>query len=228
MGEKLVWSYGQADCFSSLYLKVPRRNLTLILLANNNLMSDPARLRSGDVTDSLFALGFLKYFVFRLPETIPFSDYRSSTDLAKRIGPLSGGESLSFYREELLAHALAAVYFGMSDPAEMERSRNLLELAYQMYPDLDAHGDLSLLRNLTLVTVAGGASEFGHNLERVGTRLLSRHPDDPLVNLLLADYSLHIGSTGKAAEHYRTIVNAGNYDPGWYTRIAADFLSREE
>jgi len=227
LGEKLVWSYGQADCFSSLYLKVPDRDLTLIILANNNLMSDPARLRAGDVTDSLFALGFLKHFVYRLPDTIPFSTYLSSDELATRITPLAVGGMSAFYRQELLAHALAAAFFGMSDAAAMSRSRSLLGLAYRLYPDLDGAGDLSLLRNLNLVTVIGGAGEFGAGIERIGGRLLSRHPEDPFVNLLLGSYYAHIGSSRKAADHYRTIVNARNYEPGWYTEIAADFLSQE-
>ena len=64
MNEKLVWGYGQYDCYSSLFLKIPDKKLTFIIAGNNNLMSDPARLIAGDVTYSLFALSFLKNFVF--------------------------------------------------------------------------------------------------------------------------------------------------------------------
>lgn len=41
---------------------VPEKRLTFVLAANNNLMSDPARLIYGDVMHSLFALSFMKYF----------------------------------------------------------------------------------------------------------------------------------------------------------------------
>ena len=46
-GLDVVWAYGQYDCYSSLFMKVPDRNITLVLVANNNLMSDPARLIMG-------------------------------------------------------------------------------------------------------------------------------------------------------------------------------------
>ena len=108
----------------------------------------------------------------------------------------------------------------------MSRSKDLLEIAYQHYPDLDARGDLSFLHNLNLVTVTGDAAEFGPHLERVGILLLSRHPNDPFANLVLGSYYAHIGLTGKAAAHYREVANAENYDPGWYTQKAAGFLSR--
>ncbi|MEN0005116.1 MAG: serine hydrolase domain-containing protein, partial [Bacteroidota bacterium] len=62
-GASVVWSYGQYDCFSSLYLKVPDSDLTLVLLANNNLMSDPARLINGDIRYSLFARTFFRHFL---------------------------------------------------------------------------------------------------------------------------------------------------------------------
>ena len=39
--ERLIWHYGQWDTFSGLYLKVPGRNITLILLANSSGLSSP-------------------------------------------------------------------------------------------------------------------------------------------------------------------------------------------
>ena len=63
LGKEVVWSYGQYDCFSTLYMKIPSDDLTLILMANNNLMSDPPRLIYGDLRYSLFALAFYKAYV---------------------------------------------------------------------------------------------------------------------------------------------------------------------
>lgn len=63
-GEKLVWHFGYTpDAYSSLYLKVPGRRLTLILLANSDGLSAPFALHEGDVTSSLFARTFLKLFL---------------------------------------------------------------------------------------------------------------------------------------------------------------------
>jgi len=62
-GLRLVWHYGSWPQFSALYLKVPDRSLTLILLANSGELSQPFPLALGDVTRSPFAAAFLKLYV---------------------------------------------------------------------------------------------------------------------------------------------------------------------
>jgi CubicO group peptidase (beta-lactamase class C family) len=63
-GEPVVWQFGShPDGFSSLFLTVPRRHLTLVLLANSDGLSSSFRLNEGDVTSSLFAKLFLRLFV---------------------------------------------------------------------------------------------------------------------------------------------------------------------
>jgi CubicO group peptidase (beta-lactamase class C family) len=62
-GRKIVWQFGErGDGYSALYLKIPDRELTLILLANSDGLSAPFRLAAGDVTKSLFARLFLSLF----------------------------------------------------------------------------------------------------------------------------------------------------------------------
>jgi hypothetical protein len=63
-GKSVVWGYGQASSFSSLYIRILEDNLTFIFLANNNSVNNYPKLINGDLTTSLFALCFLKYFVF--------------------------------------------------------------------------------------------------------------------------------------------------------------------
>jgi CubicO group peptidase (beta-lactamase class C family) len=63
-GERVVWQFGMIDdAYSSLYLKVPGRRLTLILLANSDGLSAPYPLQNGDVTVSVFARTFLQLLV---------------------------------------------------------------------------------------------------------------------------------------------------------------------
>ncbi len=63
-GVPVVWHFGSHQAaFSSLFLKVPDRDLTLILLANSDGLSASFRLGDGDVTSSLFARLFLRLFV---------------------------------------------------------------------------------------------------------------------------------------------------------------------
>ena len=59
-GERLVWHYGwQPGAYSGLWLRVPERGVTLILLANNEGLSAAFGLGEGDVTRSPFARAFL-------------------------------------------------------------------------------------------------------------------------------------------------------------------------
>ena len=64
-GERVVWHFGVArDAYSSLIIKVPGRNLTLILLANSDgLAGPPYNLSEGNLSSNLFASLFLKLFV---------------------------------------------------------------------------------------------------------------------------------------------------------------------
>jgi CubicO group peptidase (beta-lactamase class C family) len=60
-GQRVVWHFGYIpNAYSSLVLKVPERNITLILLANSDGLSAPFDLHEGDVTRSLFATVFLR------------------------------------------------------------------------------------------------------------------------------------------------------------------------
>lgn len=64
-GVKLIWHNGfLPDRYSALYLKVPEKNLTLILLANSDAISAPAKLAQANVTNSAFADSFLRTFVW--------------------------------------------------------------------------------------------------------------------------------------------------------------------
>lgn len=60
-GRRVVWHYGYVpNAYSSLVLKLPEYNLTLILLANSDGLSAPFQLNAGDVTKSVFATLFLR------------------------------------------------------------------------------------------------------------------------------------------------------------------------
>ena len=63
-GDRLIWQFGVSDnASSSMIIMVPRRNVTLILLANSQGLARPFSLTSGDITVSPFARLFLSIFV---------------------------------------------------------------------------------------------------------------------------------------------------------------------
>ena len=60
-GEKVIWHYGwQPGAYSGLWLKLPDRGVTIILLANSEGLSAGFNLGDGDVTASPFARFFLE------------------------------------------------------------------------------------------------------------------------------------------------------------------------
>ena len=64
-GEKLVWHYGHwPGMYSATYVKIPAKNLTMILLANNEAASAPFYL-AGGIETSVFACAFLKEFAWK-------------------------------------------------------------------------------------------------------------------------------------------------------------------
>lgn len=63
-GYTLVWHYGlQPDAYSGLYLKILEKNLTLVILANSQNLSEPFNLEKGNVLNSEFATSFLDIFL---------------------------------------------------------------------------------------------------------------------------------------------------------------------
>ena len=78
-GEKLVWHYGYGAADSALLVRVPRRGLTLVALANSDQLSASSLLGDGDVLTSPVAVSFVKHFVS--PEKAPLAspDFDAAT-----------------------------------------------------------------------------------------------------------------------------------------------------
>ncbi|NHJ38649.1 MAG: hypothetical protein FK731_01360 [Asgard group archaeon] len=60
---KIIWHYGLWDnSFSSLYIKIPKKALTLIMLANSDGLSMKFNLHEGNLYKSPFFQAFLSNF----------------------------------------------------------------------------------------------------------------------------------------------------------------------
>jgi CubicO group peptidase (beta-lactamase class C family) len=116
LDEPIVWHYGQEEAFASLFLRVPNRKLTLIVLANSNTMSDASRLLDGNVARSLVALAFLRDLVF------------------------VGSQSTDFEKDEMVDRALVQLFLGKKN-----ESAALARAVVAKFPDLKSSTDLPLL-----------------------------------------------------------------------------------
>lgn len=218
----IVWAYGQYDCYSSLLLKIPSKNLTLTILANNSLLSDPARLINGDVTSSLFALSFLKNYVLELNE-IP---------LLERLDSISKTPSnTEFYRKKLLGQALAESYMARFEPQKLKSSAKLLNHIFSEYPNYLEYADINLLHNLSFLKevafylALGEFNDFDTQIENIGKKILSEEPDNPYANTYLGTFYARNGNIKEAKYYFERIVNAQNFSQNWYTNGAQQWLN---
>lgn len=222
-GVEVHWAYGQFDCYSSLYVSIPSKDLTLLMAANNNLISDPARLIYGDITSSLFAVSFLKNYVFNKQE-IPILETERSLQ-----GLRPGGE---LFRQKLLSQALAASYLARFDTVMYRQSAELLDKVLTNYSDTAEYASLNLMHNiLFLKDVAAHyelppLSRFDPVVESAGNTLLQTRPNDPYLHLYLASYYDGTGNIQKAREHYTWLNNAPNFSANWYKKDAEKWLSQ--
>jgi CubicO group peptidase (beta-lactamase class C family) len=106
-GLRLIWHNGNWYTYSSLYLKVPEKKISFILLANSNGLSAPFSLGYGDVTESAFANSFLRIFIYEdalgraLPDPLwshPNDQFKTEVEqLVKQAGAYR-------YEAELVSH----------------------------------------------------------------------------------------------------------------------------
>lgn len=222
--EKIIWAYGQYDSYSSLYLKIPSKKLTLTLLANNNLMSDPARLIYGDVTSSLFAISFLKNYAFELgrmnlletADVIDFKVHRNNI----------------FYRKKLLSQALAESFMARFEIQKFHTSIALLEKVFSEYPEYLEYADLNLLHNLIfLKDIAfhmelGEFNKFDNQIKKIGSKLLQEDSENPYLHSYLGSYYDRKENALKAKHHFEKILSVKNFSKNWYTVEADNWIKK--
>src|SRR4030095_2700462 len=115
-GARLVWHYGYwPESFSSLYLKLPERKISLILLANSDGLSAPFLLGAGDVMRSAFANSFLRIFVReeRLGRALPDPPWSQSSDrFNAEIEQIAAQTGRYRYDAERVSHELLTRWAG--------------------------------------------------------------------------------------------------------------------
>lgn len=220
--EDMVWGYGQNDCFSSLLLNIPDKELTLIILANNNLLSDPARLIYGDVTYSLFALAFLETYVFEWPVQLDFFQEGQKDEWIQTFQGVKRPDFRGFYYQKLRATALAASFMGNLDPNEFRKSKTLLNYSTQVPNDLPH--DLTELHALSMLD-GQGLDSIQINIEKVAQELIHNYPENPYPKVYLGFYYAQHEQVKQAVEVFQQLVDLPQTSPNWYTLEALDYLA---
>jgi hypothetical protein len=116
LNERVVWHYGQGPSAGSLFLRIPDRRLTLIILSDSAVISDAPRLLDGNVARSPIALAFFRHVAF------------------------SSRAADAFERDELENRALIAFHNGHRD-----ESASVIREAFVKFPEIESSDDLTLL-----------------------------------------------------------------------------------
>ena len=222
LNKNILWGYGQYDAYASLSIKVPSEKLTLIVLANNNLMSDSSRLIYGDISTSLFALSFLQNFILE--------DYKT-TFLHENISDFKNYKTSILNRDVLKANALVSSFMARFNPNNFEKSRAFLEILFEKYPNYLEYGDMNLLHNLMfLKDVAfymdlGEFNKYDDKILELAKKELIKDPNNPYVLSYLGSFYDRKGNKQKAKSYFTKIVNLENFSPNWYTQEAKQKLN---
>lgn len=172
LGEHLVWHYGLVSGYSSLFVRVPLRGLTLIVLANSSAMSDEPRLMDGDLMRSPAALAFLADVVLGGNATWdsaipPSTAIAALRDAPPATVPGQDKQARRLARDALVSQAWLAFYLGHAD-----ESARLLQTCSEQYPELGPPRETETLYLLVRLHHA----ELRVVTAQVGHALLEIHP----------------------------------------------------
>lgn len=127
---KFCWNFGCGNNYSSLLIKEPNRQLTLILLSKSEQMNQLFDLQTGNCLNSPFALSFLKTFFFS-GDSLPFIDYQAGYDSIKaKLTATKSTDDRDLYVRELLSYIKMFESLGKS-----EIGSKLIKLYNDVYPN---------------------------------------------------------------------------------------------
>jgi CubicO group peptidase (beta-lactamase class C family) len=130
-GVDLHWSYGYGDNSSALLLRVPQRNLSLVLLSPANTHSGAALLGFGNPLMSPIVASFVRNYILNAPESIDFTGdlNRIEETLKKHRSP----EVTDVLVHEVFGAAMALSYSGRAISGNAAKSTDLLKILIRKY-----------------------------------------------------------------------------------------------
>ncbi len=220
-GVRIMWSYGQMDCYGSQFIKIPNRRLTLILLSNSSVLTEASKLHFGNIMNSLFAQCFFKYYVnnsaFYYPEPT-IENNKETYDLENK--PI----------DQLLARALALSYKATSSSQDLPRCIHLLGKLFQTHPNYLSYADITLLHTLCQIKEVCYTRKlmpvhrFDKQIVAIARHLLSKDKDNAHINTYLGTFYLRQGRNDLAKQHFSRVVSNLDSVRNWYTGQAMEWM----
>jgi CubicO group peptidase (beta-lactamase class C family) len=208
-GQPVMWSFGQDDPEHSgaLLVRLPERKLSLFVLANSNVLSDPFRLLMGDVTKSPFAMSFMRLFAFSLPGAPLSRPARADPAIADA---LAARESRSTYRyrDELVGWALVDLWTN-----NLASAKQKIDIARDRYRDTVPDPVL----HFATMHLQDTSARKRAILE--GESLLREHPDNRWILLAQGHLLQQQDRFSEATDVFHRILNLSNQEPDFLRRL---------
>jgi CubicO group peptidase (beta-lactamase class C family) len=207
-GETLVWHYGYGAADSALLVRVPRRKLTLVALANSDRLSASAPLGDGNVLCSPVAVAFVKHFVAPRSADLACPDFDAPTEVVTRhLDERHAAGAAPIDDEEVLAQAFLRHHIGGDDAEDGSKAEGLLRWLLRESPGVLRRPDvavLTLLCQQTDPTLLAAAKP-------VLDALLKRKPEHPGV-LAAVEYSRKAGDERRVLDAQRRFADLRGYE----------------
>ena len=131
-GFDVHWAYGYGDSNSAILLKVPSKNLTLILLSSCAIPSESTRLGYGNPFNSPIVDSFFRNYVLNLPG-INLSD-KNINRIYNDIKEYTIRNKSRIYLEEAFAEITTNLFGPIASSEEKEKYTQLLKSLIKNYP----------------------------------------------------------------------------------------------
>ena len=162
------WAYGYGDD-ASILLKVPSKNLTLIMLSSTDMASATTRLGFGNPFNAPLICAFLKAFLLNKKEGISFSK-----DISAIENQIKSSKS-AFNFEELFAYATVMRFAPESLTEGYPSSDELLKLLIKYYP-VNVLWDTPTAYEIIAQSKNKTVLDFGKSLVMKFKQSLQQHP----------------------------------------------------
>ena len=207
-GVKLHWAFGYGDVDAALLLRVPDRDLTLVMLSNSAMPSATTLLGYGNPMISPLAASFVKCFILHDRGPVASIDYTS--DLAgveERLAEATAASGSRVYAEEAFAYAVLMKLLPTDLFDGQAQAWGLLSVLYRRFPDLldpqrvEAFDLLARFDEPAALSVGA----------RLAAAYMASNTYHPIKSFYAGRLYMSLGDTAQALHFYSAVADSASF-----------------
>jgi CubicO group peptidase (beta-lactamase class C family) len=219
-GMEVIWHYGQEECYSTVLMYVPEKNVTLIMLANSATLSDHGRMLSGNPARSALFWAFFKHLIFSSPQSankLPTWD-APLTEWKKALETLPE-ELKSQARETLISRLMVKSYLSdYQEKYKVETKENAEFLATHFPKEMEKLADPQIL--YVLLSLVKQGDYLLISLTEVILQNTLEKDKSPYVAYLAGRFYQIVKENETALSYFKQVADLPNFSFRWYQVLA--------